>query len=72
MLLDNRKFDMRVFVLVLSVKPLIVYYYDGYVRRSLSEYNPLSNDTKAHVTNQGHDKLNISNADEVDWPLEKL
>lgn len=42
---------MRVFVLILSVNPLIVYYYDGYVRRSFSVYNPYSNDTKSHVTN---------------------
>ena len=45
LLLDrNNKFDFRVYMLVASTNPLIVYYHDGFLRVSLSSYNKSSND----------------------------
>ena len=40
LLLNGRKFDFRVFMLIASVNPFIVYYHDGLLRVSLSQYNP--------------------------------
>ena len=41
--LDN-KFDFRIYMLVASTNPLIVYYHDGFLRASLSEYDKFSQD----------------------------
>ena len=40
LLLNGKKFDFRIFMLIASVNPLIVYYHDGLLRVSLSDYNP--------------------------------
>ena len=45
LLLDKQnKFDFRIYMLVASVKPLIVYYHDGFLRVSLSQYDLFSQD----------------------------
>jgi len=43
--LDN-KFDFRIYMLVASTNPLIVYYHDGFLRASLSEYDKFSQDVR--------------------------
>jgi len=48
--LDN-KFDFRIYMLVASTNPLIVYYHDGFLRASLSEYDKFSQDRSKHLTN---------------------
>jgi len=52
-LVMNHKFDFRVFALIASTDPLIVYYHDGYLRVSLSEYSPDSKEKSSHITNTG-------------------
>ena len=43
LLLDmNNKFDFRVYMLVASTNPLVVYYHDGFLRVALSSYNKRS------------------------------
>jgi len=40
LVLDKQnKFDFRIYMLIASVKPLIVYYHDGFLRVSLSKYD---------------------------------
>jgi len=40
LLLNGRKFDFRIYMLIASVNPKIVYYHDGLLRVSLSNYDP--------------------------------
>lgn len=51
LLLKGHKFDFRIFMLVASTDPLLVFYHDGYARVSLSEYDPDSTDLGVHLTN---------------------
>jgi len=52
LLLDKQnKFDFRIYMLVASVDPLIVYYHDGFLRVSLSKYDKNSTDKNVHFTN---------------------
>jgi hypothetical protein len=52
LLLDlNNKFDFRVYMLVASTNPLIVYYHDGFLRVSLQTYDKNSHDKSVHLTN---------------------
>ena len=39
LLLNNHKFDFRIYILIASVNPLIVYYHDGFTRNSLLNYS---------------------------------
>ena len=50
----GRKFDLRLYYLVASVNPLVVYYHDGALRVSLSQYNDkVFESTTDHLTNLG-------------------
>lgn len=60
LLLENRKFGFRYFMLIASTNPVIAYYHEGYLRLSLDEYNPLSKEIKTFVTNIG---LNLKEAE---------
>jgi len=52
LLLDKEnKFDFRVYMLVASTNPLIVYYHDGFLRVSLQGYDKNSSDKSVHLTN---------------------
>jgi len=52
LLLDNRKFDIRCYMLVASAVPLLVLYRKGYCRLSMHEYDNSSENIVAHLTNQ--------------------
>lgn len=59
LLVENRKFGFRSFLLIASANPLIAYYHDGYARLSMNEYDTNSKEIKTFVTNIG---VNIKEA----------
>jgi len=52
LLLDNRKFDIRCYMLIANASPLLVLYRRGYCRLSMHEYDNSSENIIAHLTNQ--------------------
>jgi len=65
LLLDlNNKFDFRVYMLVASTNPLMVYYHDGFLRVSLSLYDKNSSDKNVHLTNTHLSKELFADAEE--------
>lgn len=56
LLLGGRKFDIRVYLLVVAARPYVVLYADGYVRLSCASYNAASGDVTVHLTNQFQQK----------------
>ena len=51
LLLEGRKFDFRMYMLIASSNPLITYYHDGYLRVSLESYDVNSDDKNVLMTN---------------------
>jgi hypothetical protein len=47
----GHKFDFRIYMLIASTNPLIVYYHDGFLRISLHKYEKNSTELSAHATN---------------------
>jgi Tubulin-tyrosine ligase family len=45
-LIYSHKFDIRSYMLIASVNPLLAYYYDGFLKIALNVYDPLSTDRK--------------------------
>jgi len=58
----NNKFDFRVYMLIASTNPLIVYYHDGFIKNSLYEYKKTSGDRGTHITNTYLANLKIDEA----------
>lgn len=69
LLVYKRKFDFRVYMMILSMDPFIVLYHDGFLRVSLYSYDSNASDTMAHVTNTqlAKDMLAAKNASEKEW-----
>lgn len=68
---QTHKFDLRIYFLVASVDPLVVFYHDGSLRVALAAYNDQSfGSTSQHLTNIGRN-LAIDNctASFDDWQV---
>ena len=52
LLVDNKKFDIRTYMLIASTSPFMVLYHDGYARLCMHDYEIESEDLSAHLTNQ--------------------
>lgn len=51
LLLEGRKFDFRMYMVIASTNPLMAYYHDGFLRVSLFGYSANSTDKKVLLTN---------------------
>ena len=70
LLLENRKFHFRSFLLVASTNPVIAYYHDGYLRLTVDEYDPNSKEIQTYVTNIGVN-LNPSSKNMTEHEIEE-
>lgn len=53
LLIEGRKFDIRVYMLLIAgEKCTYAFYRDGYIRLSCLPYDPTSKDMTIHLTNQ--------------------
>jgi len=71
LLLEKCKFDVRVYMLVANSNPWMIFYHNGYLRRSLSPYSPNSKDRKVYLTNTHFQsmKTGFKLSDHI-WPFE--
>jgi hypothetical protein len=51
LLLKKSKFDVRVYMNIASSNPFLVFYHEGYLRRALAVYTPMSRDRRVYLTN---------------------
>ena len=50
-LLNGHKFDFRVYMLIASTNPLIVYYHHGFLKLSVHRFDDKSNNRNIHISN---------------------
>ncbi|KAK5608517.1 hypothetical protein CRENBAI_024222 [Crenichthys baileyi] len=58
LLLNDRKFDVRSYLLIACTAPYMVFFRHGYVRLTCDVYDPRSKNLSAHLTNQYMQKKN--------------
>jgi hypothetical protein len=71
LLVEGRKFDFRIYMLVANVEPLIVLYYDGFLRVSLVDFDSYSEEAFAHITNTALAKEYVKNRDDSEELLDE-
>ncbi|KAE8592734.1 hypothetical protein XENTR_v10018868 [Xenopus tropicalis] len=75
LLLDERKFDVRSYMVIASTTPYFVFFSHGYVRLTCNNYDPKSDDLTGHLTNQYMQKKNPLYSElkeETVWGMERF
>ncbi|XP_048823388.1 inactive polyglycylase TTLL10 isoform X2 [Lagopus muta] len=73
LLLEGKKFDVRSYLLVACTAPYVLFFAQGYVRLTCSNYDATSDDLTVHLTNQYVQKKNSLYGqlkDETVWQME--
>jgi hypothetical protein len=52
LLVDGKKFDIRCYMLISNVQPLLVFYHPGYIRLSMFDFDEHDDNLLTHLTNQ--------------------
>lgn len=76
LLLDGRKWDLRMYAVLARVDPPVAYYARGHARLSLEAYNESKSDLGVHLTNTNVAKksadYNPESAEEHNWSIDRL
>ncbi|XP_035200808.1 inactive polyglycylase TTLL10 isoform X2 [Oxyura jamaicensis] len=73
LLLEGKKFDVRSYLLIACTAPYVLFFAQGYVRLTCTNYNAVSDDLTVHLTNQYMQKKNSLYSqlkDETVWRME--
>ncbi|XP_015738279.1 inactive polyglycylase TTLL10 isoform X2 [Coturnix japonica] len=73
LLLEGKKFDVRSYLLIACTEPYVLFFAQGYVRLSCSNYDATSDDMTVHLTNQYVQRKNSLYSqlkDETIWRME--
>ncbi|XP_046759201.1 inactive polyglycylase TTLL10 isoform X2 [Gallus gallus] len=73
LLLEGKKFDVRSYLLIACTAPYVLFFAQGYVRLTCSNYDATSDDLTVHLTNQYMQKKNSLYSqlkDETVWGME--
>ncbi|CAF3861252.1 unnamed protein product [Rotaria magnacalcarata] len=75
LLVHGKKFDIRCYMLISSVKPLLIFYHSGYLRLSMFDFDNKDENLLTHLTNQYMQKKDPKYYDvkeETAWTMEQF
>ncbi|CAF3145895.1 unnamed protein product [Rotaria sp. Silwood2] len=75
LLVQGKKFDIRCYMLISSVKPLLIFYHSGYIRLSMFDFDNNDENLLTHLTNQYMQKKDPKYYDikeDTAWTMEQF
>ncbi|CAF1184520.1 unnamed protein product [Rotaria sp. Silwood1] len=75
LLVQGKKFDIRCYMLISTVKPLLIFYHSGYIRLSMFDFDNNDENLLTHLTNQYMQKKDPKYYDikeDTAWTMEQF
>ncbi|UJR17924.1 hypothetical protein I4U23_004823 [Adineta vaga] len=75
LLIHGKKFDIRCYMLISSVQPLLVHYHSGYIRLSMFDFDQHDENLLTHLTNQYMQKKDpkyLEMKEDTAWTMEQF